>query len=256
MNQQPGGRDKTFRPFLFLNRRKPRMSSNEFPNLSDKNSTITPYPPAPWDMQGQLYGSIWAVPQSFVALNLPLSLKKFNNLGYAGVFAGFVDYQPGSTLTYHELIAGLVVKVRNRFRFGLHVSHIWVDNETSLQGGREIWGVPKQLADFNYTYSENNRSFNGIASSGGKVLATGNFRTVLGLPGNLKAPCPFPNLQQVGGQIAATSGMFTSNFRFCKGGMVIPAESKLAELGIAGRNPLVSFAGLNFTMHLKAPHFL
>jgi acetoacetate decarboxylase len=45
----------------------------------------------------------------------------------------------GGTLAYHELIV-----VRRPFV----VSEIYVDDERSRAGGREIWNLPKELADF------------------------------------------------------------------------------------------------------------
>ncbi|MFC9294723.1 acetoacetate decarboxylase family protein [Streptomyces sp. NPDC057011] len=36
-------------------------------------------------------------------------------------------------------------------RPGLWVHRIWVDDELSLRGGREIWGLPKKLAEFSWT---------------------------------------------------------------------------------------------------------
>jgi Acetoacetate decarboxylase (ADC) len=45
----------------------------------------------------------------------------------------------GGTLAYHELIV---------FTRPFVVSEIYVDDERSLAGGREIWNLPKELADF------------------------------------------------------------------------------------------------------------
>jgi hypothetical protein len=45
----------------------------------------------------------------------------------------------GGTLAYHELIV---------FARPFVVSEIYVDDERSRSGGREIWNLPKDLADF------------------------------------------------------------------------------------------------------------
>jgi acetoacetate decarboxylase len=70
------------------------------------------------------------------------------NRTLAGLFVG--RYGPGSTLEYSELIAvcGLVRAVG---RYGFWVSHIYVDDQRSRAGGREIWGLPKELATFFWT---------------------------------------------------------------------------------------------------------
>ena len=50
------------------------------------------------------------------------------------------NYTSG-TLVYRELIVFSHATAR-----GMVVSHIYVDDEQSLSGGREIWGLPKELA--------------------------------------------------------------------------------------------------------------
>ncbi|HTL88449.1 MAG TPA: acetoacetate decarboxylase family protein, partial [Leptolyngbya sp.] len=56
-------------------------------------------------------------------------------------------YEPSSTLAYGELIIvpGLV---RYGSKIGAWISHIYVDNVRSIAGGREIWGLPKEEAQF------------------------------------------------------------------------------------------------------------
>src|SRR5918997_817436 len=54
-------------------------------------------------------------------------------------------YGDGSTLRYGE-VAGVAGPVLAGGRLGGLVTSIWVDDERSLAGGREIWGLPKQFA--------------------------------------------------------------------------------------------------------------
>jgi hypothetical protein len=58
-------------------------------------------------------------------------------------------YDERATLPYHELIvfSGLA---RAAGRPAFVVSHIYVDSVPSLLGGRAIWGLPKELAEFNW----------------------------------------------------------------------------------------------------------
>jgi acetoacetate decarboxylase len=74
------------------------------------------HPPAPW----RLHGELLLIPSGFTR---GLLLATYT----------------GGTLAYHELIV---------FGTGLVVSHIYVDDERSLAGGRDIWKLPKELADF------------------------------------------------------------------------------------------------------------
>ncbi len=211
------------------------------------------YPAAPWRLNGQLYGSIWSLSPHDIQVELPSEFKLLVNLGRASAFAGFVDYQTGSTLVYHELIGGVVVRLRSSWRFAFHVTNMWVDDAKSRQGGREIWGVPKELAVFRYTYAPTVRTFAATAqANNGQVLARGHFRPTMGLPRFLKLPVPFPNLQMLHSQPYRSSGTFWSSLYLCRGGTIVPADSPLAALGIVGRKPIVSFAGLDFKMYLAA----
>lgn len=106
------------------------------------------YPPAPWKIQGravlalQLVGTARVRPLIVPELKI-ISLFPGKTLG--GVY--LASYQPGSVLEYNELgvIAALV---HYSGKIGLWVSHIYVDNAISAAGGREIWGLPKELAEF------------------------------------------------------------------------------------------------------------
>jgi hypothetical protein len=65
----------------------------------------------------------------------------------AGLYgAAFVDYVEGSVLTYRELL--LARLVRDGAVPRVHVTDIWVDSEASRDGGRSLWALPKELAEF------------------------------------------------------------------------------------------------------------
>ena len=84
------------------------------------------YPAPPWHLNGEFI----VVP----ALVRPRAL--------GGVL--LANYTSG-TLVYRELIVFSHATAR-----GMVISHIYVDDEQSLSGGREIWGLPKELATFEY----------------------------------------------------------------------------------------------------------
>lgn len=92
------------------------------------------FPSPPWSMRGQVWLSVFHARRP----GTPASLH--------GV--GFVSYEPGSTLTYAELAVGHRVQVGGTRR--LHVTDMWVDSEESLEGGRGLWGMPKQSAEFSH----------------------------------------------------------------------------------------------------------
>jgi len=108
------------------------------------------HPPAPW----RLHGRAIVVP-ALVALErarteVPADVEVVPvapGLTAGGLIA--VTYEEGSTLTYSELIASPAL-VRSGRRVGGWISHIWVDSEQSVSGGRSIWKLPKELASFSH----------------------------------------------------------------------------------------------------------
>jgi hypothetical protein len=103
------------------------------------------YPPEPWDLHGHGYFSIWPVPAWRVP-ELPGEVTPVTLFGRTLVATAFVDYLPGSVLSYHEVLVGVLVR-RGR-RPGITITQIWVDSEQSMTGARAMWAIPKQLARF------------------------------------------------------------------------------------------------------------
>src|SRR5947209_3551023 len=108
---------------------------------------ITP-PDPPWILEGSGIAGLHLAPVDRCLDFLPNGVEPVAVLPHrtlAGFFLG--RYGPGSTLEYSELIAvcGLV---RAAGKYGFWISHIYVDDRVSRAGGREIWGLPKELAEF------------------------------------------------------------------------------------------------------------
>jgi acetoacetate decarboxylase len=106
------------------------------------------YPPAPWQLRGEAIQTLNLVDIDRVRRFVPAELD------IVAVFPGktlgsvyISEYQLGSVLTYNELIIAPAL-VRDRAKIGGWISHIYVDNPDSAAGGREIWGLPKELAEF------------------------------------------------------------------------------------------------------------
>ena len=94
----------------------------------------TLYPAAPWTMDGQLWLSLFRVGHDVDARR---------PRGVYGV--ALVSYEEPSPLTYSELLVARVVKEPLR---AVSITDIWVDSPASVAGGRELWAIPKELADF------------------------------------------------------------------------------------------------------------
>ena len=104
-----------------------------------------PYPPAPWKCSGQMWTGIF---KSTSPRSLPGDLKHLFNPHWFTI--SLIRYLAG-TLRYDELIFS--TPARSGLRLGLHVDEIWVNGLASLWGGRRIWGLPKNLADFRWNGS-------------------------------------------------------------------------------------------------------
>ena len=89
------------------------------------------YPPAPWNMHGQLWLSLFRVREGD------------HPERPAGLYgAALVSYERPSPLTYSELLVARPVEKK------VTITDIWVDSEDSRDGGRELWAIPKDLCDF------------------------------------------------------------------------------------------------------------
>lgn len=103
------------------------------------------YPPEPWRLCGQLSVSLWRLPkQQLPAVAEGMSPVLVGGAGFLGT--AWVVYQPGSVLEYNELLVAVLVRRGARLR--VCITQIWVDSEASRQGGRALWGIPKEMATF------------------------------------------------------------------------------------------------------------
>jgi len=92
------------------------------------------YPAPPWQMQGQLWLSLFRVRG-----------VEGRRDGVYG--AAFVSYEPGSELTYSEV---LVARPASGPGHAVEITDIWVDSPESVEGGRELWAIPKGLCEFRH----------------------------------------------------------------------------------------------------------
>lgn len=116
-----------------------------------------PYPPAPWNLHGQLWLSLFRVREGDHPDREP------------GVYgAALVSYQAPSPLTYSELLVARPVKRTGVRR--VNITDIWVDSPDSLEGGRALWAIPKDLCAFELT------------TTGGRVQRTSWTTTLDGAP--------------------------------------------------------------------------
>jgi len=104
------------------------------------------YPPPPWRLTGRLLIAMAPLRLEAARGLVPAPLRLLPAWpGHALAMLLLGSYDERSTLRYGEL-AGIVGPVLAGARLGGLVTAIWADDERSVAGGRQLWGLPKQLA--------------------------------------------------------------------------------------------------------------
>lgn len=190
------------------------------------------YPPEPWHLRGDLHTSVFLVPLADLPVDLPPGWRPVR-IGRLGVVAtAWVSYRPGGVLAYEELMSTLLVR-RGR-RVSLTITHIWVDSPASRDGGRELWGVPKELADFG-TF---------VAATDGGLIAVGAVRTRFLVRGRLRLR--FSVVQRLAGAAKVTPVRVQARIGPSRASLAADTGGPLAFL--AGRRALLSLSVIDFRM--------
>ncbi|KWX01333.1 acetoacetate decarboxylase [Carbonactinospora thermoautotrophica] len=197
------------------------------------------YPPAPWRLCGQLYGSVWRVPAADLPGPLPPGTRPVTFGRHGVVVTAWVDYQAGGVLRYHELLT--LVLLRSGAAPLATVTRIWVDSPESRDGGRELWGFPKELARFELVHEP---VFRATAYAGERELARGGFRAWLALPG--RVPLRGQVVQELAGRALRTRAVMSGRVELGSGRLAAAPDGPLGFL--AGRRPLASFAVRDFRL--------
>lgn len=105
---------------------------------------VRTFPTEPWDLAG--HAVVAAGLTDATVVQAPPGTRPVTVGGRAVVALAFFVYEPPSPLTYREVMAATLV--RRGLRPFVHITHIWVDSAASRDGGRALWAIPKELADF------------------------------------------------------------------------------------------------------------
>jgi hypothetical protein len=197
------------------------------------------YPPEPWSLRGQLRVAVWLVPVRDVP-PIPSELSRAVRVVRLGrraiVGAAWVRYEPGGVLHYNELLAAVLTRAGLRPR--VTITDIWVDSVESRDGGRALWGIPKDLARF---------EFDGDAARAEKESETLAEATVTRgprLPG--RWPLGFKVVQSLNGAPKTSRVRVSARLSFGRSRWSIPAGGPLGYL--AGRRPLLTATAGDFRM--------
>jgi acetoacetate decarboxylase len=198
------------------------------------------YPPEPWALRGQLHTSVFLVPLLDVPVDLPPGCTPVRVGRFGVVGTAWVSYEPGGVLSYREVMATLLV--RRGWRLLPTIVRIWVDSEASRDGGRALWGIPKELADFDFA----GERFGARDDRG--PLARGTVRPRLRLPG--RWPVRFCVVQWREGAAKISPVRARAGLSVDSGSLDADPAGPLGFL--AGRRPLLSATLRDFEMSFGA----
>lgn len=196
------------------------------------------YPPAPWQMHGQLWLSLFRVREGDHPDREP------------GVYgAALVSYEKPSPLTYSELLVARPVKRAGGRR--VNIVDIWVDSADSRDGGRDLWAIPKDLCKFGRTTTGARVQHTTWETNlDGVPIASARFSDVSGLAP--RAPFRGSTWQRRTATEAGADREVIAEMRGsarvlpCRGAWEFNAEGPLSWL--AGKRPLASFRMSDFSM--------
>ncbi|MBL1174893.1 acetoacetate decarboxylase family protein [Pantanalinema sp. GBBB05] len=184
------------------------------------------YPAAPWHLQGYAIQTLHWLDIDRVRPTIPAALSivpLFPGKTLGSVY--IATYSPGSSLEYNELIvvSGLVY---HGHQWGAWISHIYVDDPRSVQGGRELWGLPKEMAQFTWQH-DNQLSVQ--VRQGDRHLCSlqGHPR----LPG-IRLPIAAPIMSQIQAQFCMFTGQGTLNWHLISSHLEVTNDSPFSSLGL------------------------
>ncbi|NEP16744.1 MAG: acetoacetate decarboxylase family protein [Leptolyngbya sp. SIO4C1] len=202
------------------------------------------YPNAPWQLRGYCLQTLHWIDiekaRPFVPAEFELvSLWPGKTLG--GVYLS--AYRAGSVLEYSELIVvpGLV---RYAEDIGGWISHIYVDSADSVAGGREIWGLPKEMAEFDW------RDRTVTVSQAGQLLCSLTYREDwFSFINNLPSQLTGTVFSRAAGQILKFEGDFGARSQLVSSQLTVAADSPFAALDLAQPWLTIYAQDLELTAH-------
>lgn len=149
---------------------------------------------------------------------------------------------PESTLPYHEfIIAPALVKAGKKK--GFYVTHIFVDNEKSQAGGKNNFGLDKQVAEFGWNWEHGKSGLVSIDKEGRNIISIKYGVKVGKLPMRLGGGV-FSILED---KLIWCNNIFKAKFGLAKVEYIILPESliqkDLQKIGI--KKPVLSIMGEN-----------
>ncbi len=218
-------------------------------NHARQTEPVTPaYPPAPWQLGGWGFATVGLLDATVAAASLPAGasvVRVVNQKTVGGLL--FASYERGS-LVYRELcVVAALVRVGKRFAFW--IPRLYVDADASLAGGREIWGLPKERAEFDVRHDI------GVTTVGVRQGATDVCRIRCTVPPrSIRVPTnvPMPAFGTREGQFLFFSGKLDTRVATARADVMMAADGGYAGHGLERPRFAVRLDG--FSLVVPAPN--
>lgn len=210
------------------------------------------YPPPPWRLHGHAVQTVQLVDSVQARRFVPPALSIVRVLPgrtLGGVY--LASYQTGSVLEYHELIV-VAALVRAGRRIGVWISHIYVDEPRSVAGGREIWGLPKELATFEWERGAGAAAQPGhvVVRREGHVLCALDYRP---RTWGARARLLLPAVSLRGPEVLSFVGDARAGVRLTGARVDVPPDSPFSFLGLGGRRVRPAIRYEDLCLRIPAP---
>jgi Acetoacetate decarboxylase (ADC) len=201
------------------------------------------YPQAPWTLKGYAIVTLHLIDIKKVRSLIPNELNIVSLLPGKTIGCVYLSsYSSGSVLEYSELIVAPAL-VSYKGKLGGWVSHIYVDSANSVAGGRDIWGLPKELAEFTWENSELV-----TVQQGNRKLCSLNYQN---LSWSLQPQMTISSFSTMGTDLLMFPAKFSSRLGLVGSKLEIPTESPFADLDLG--NPFLTVRCEDLNLLVDAP---
>lgn len=200
---------------------------------------MTSYPPSPWRLTAHAYVGVFLVPRARLPAPHSTETKPITIFGRGIVAAAWFVYEEPSPLIYNEVMGTLLV--RKGWRPLVSITDMWVDSVASRDGGRALWGIPKELAEFEL---EPHASYEAVTDG----VRIGSLDVVKSRQLPIVVPVGFSCGQDRAGRLLITKVRGKGRFALFQGRWTFAVRGPLGYLN--GRKPLLSLAARSATVTL------
>jgi hypothetical protein len=148
-----------------------------------------PVPPSPWQLQGSALVIMGRLRRG-AARELAGGVRGLVAPAPFGSLAalGLIRYDTSPVGPYHEMM--VVPGLLWRDIPAAFISHLLVDSQPSWLGGRALWGLPKEMAHFDWQVDDDRQHF-AVATNNDTPLLQADIRLRGRLSGLVVPPLPF-----------------------------------------------------------------